>query len=97
MEAFNKEQINAVIQSLDNWKLHEGALEKKYQFSNFRDAMSFMQRVAFDIEELNHHPEWFNVYNKLNVRLRTHDVDGITKKDHQLAKILDGHFARYSE
>lgn len=95
MEAFNTEQINAVVQNLDGWEYKDEALCKDYQFANFRDCLSYMQRVAFEIEELNHHPEWFNVYNRLSVRLRTHDVNGITKKDHQLAKKLDEYFLKY--
>lgn len=96
MEAFNEEQIKAVIQNLNGWEYADGALTKRYMFRNFRDCMAFMQRVAFEIEELNHHPEWFNVYHKLNVRLCTHDVNGITKKDHQLAKKFDEHFAHFA-
>lgn len=97
MEAFNKEQIDAVLQNLIGWKFSNDALEKNYQFKNFRDAMAFMQRMAFEIEELNHHPEWFNVYHKLNVRLRTHDANGITKKDHQLAKKMDENFLQFGK
>jgi 4a-hydroxytetrahydrobiopterin dehydratase len=95
MEAFNREQIDDGIQNMTGWDFKNDALEKNYQFKNFRDAIAFMQRVSFEIEELNHHPEWFNVYHKLNVRLRTQDVNGITKKDHQLARKMDEHFARY--
>jgi 4a-hydroxytetrahydrobiopterin dehydratase len=97
MEAFNTEQINEVVKRLDNWSCVDDALEKRYQFKDFRDTIGFMSRVAFEIEEMNHHPEWLNVYNKLKVRLKTHDVNGITKKDYQLAKKLDEHFAKYGK
>ncbi len=63
------------------------ALVKTFEFGSFREALSFMVRAGFEAEALNHHPDWTNVYNRLTVRLNTHDVGGkITSKDVELAK-----------
>jgi len=61
-----------------------------FEFENFKDAFSAMSRIAFEAEALNHHPDWSNVYNVVNVSLSTHDADGVTEKDFQLAKAIDG-------
>ena len=63
--------------------------EKTFVFKDFRATMANMQRIAFEAEDMNHHPEWFNVYNKLVVDLMTHDASGITENDTKLAKILN--------
>ena len=62
---------------------------KEFQFDNFNQAFGFMTRAVMEIEKMNHHPEWFNVYNRITVELTTHDVGGITKNDVNLAKILN--------
>ncbi|MEM1160930.1 MAG: 4a-hydroxytetrahydrobiopterin dehydratase [Pseudomonadota bacterium] len=66
------------------------AIEKSFRFSTFRDALAWMVRASFEIEAVNHHPEWSNVYNRIEVRLTTHDAGGLTEKDIDLAKVLDG-------
>jgi len=71
------------------WVNHETYLEKHFEFLNFREAMANMMQIAFIAEELNHHPEWFNVYNKLEIKLTTHDAGGITVKDWELARRID--------
>lgn len=73
------------------WSLEEGgaAISKTFKFPNFRDAMAFMVRAAFDAEKANHHPEWSNVYNKVEVRLTTHHTGGLTDKDLKLAEKMD--------
>ncbi|MEM0988543.1 MAG: 4a-hydroxytetrahydrobiopterin dehydratase [Pseudomonadota bacterium] len=65
------------------------AISKTYRFSNFRDAMAWMMRASFEAEVADHHPEWFNVYNRVEVRLTTHDQGGITDKDITLATAFD--------
>ena len=65
------------------------AIVKTYKFKNFIDAFGFMSRAAIHAEKLNHHPEWSNVYNKVEVTLITHDVDGLSPLDIKLARILD--------
>lgn len=85
------DEIAKACATLPGWK-HEGdALVKTFKFRSFREAMSFMTRVAFEAEELNHHPEWTNVYNKVEVRLNTHDAGGkVTQKDVELATRVQG-------
>ena len=77
------------LQEINNWLIYNNAIEKKYVFKNFKEAMVFINKVAVIADELNHHPEWINVYNKLTIRLSTHDVSGISDKDFQLASAID--------
>jgi 4a-hydroxytetrahydrobiopterin dehydratase len=65
------------------------ALQKSFKFSDFNAAFGFMARVALAAEQMNHHPEWFNVYNRVDVTLSTHDAGGVTEKDFKLAEIMD--------
>lgn len=67
----------------------EDALEKTFQFQDFKQAFAFMTKVAADAEDLNHHPEWSNVYRTVKVRLTTHDAGGLTNLDVQLAQRMD--------
>ncbi len=84
--ALSGEEIEAALDSLPGWSLQEDKIFKSYRFKNFRTAMSFLLRVAFEAEALNHHPELFNVYNIVEVRLNTHDAGGkVTAKDIVLA------------
>lgn len=65
------------------------ALFKSYRFKDFSEAFAFMTRSAIKAEQLNHHPEWFNVYNRVDVTLTTHDASGITDLDFKMAKAMD--------
>lgn len=65
------------------------AIEKTFKFGNFTQAFGFMTQAAIQSEKLNHHPEWFNVYNRVEVRLTTHDTGGLTALDVKLAGIMD--------
>ena len=65
------------------------AIAKTFKFKSFRDAMAWMTRAAFEAEDMDHHPEWFNVYNRVDVRLTTHDTGGLSEKDLELAARLD--------
>ena len=72
------------------WKEEDNKLTRSFQFKDFRAAMAFMNRVADVAEELNHHPWWSNVYNKVNIELTTHDAGNtVTDKDKQLASRID--------
>lgn len=72
------------------WHEIDNSLQKQFEFKDFNEAFGFMSRAAMIIEQHNHHPEWSNVYNKLNIKLTTHDAGNtITQKDRDLAKALD--------
>ena len=89
MEKLSQEQIEKELRNLEGWSVSNGKLHKEFEFTDFNEAFGFMTRAALHIEKLNHHPEWFNVYNKLTVELTTHDAQGITENDTNLAKILN--------
>src|SRR5215469_13810485 len=92
------EDLKAALKRLPDWRLAEGreAIIRKYQFVDFDAAFAFMTRVALLAAKLDHHPEWFNVYNKVDVTLVTHDADGVTQKDIDLAMAMDGYAALMS-
>jgi 4a-hydroxytetrahydrobiopterin dehydratase len=79
-------KIKSALENLPDWTFKRDALAKTFEFPSFREAMGFMVRVAFEAESLNHHPEWTNVYNRVTIRLSTHDAGGkVTAKDVKLA------------
>lgn len=82
-------EIEQELKNLSGWKIVNKKLHKEFQFESFNQAFGFMTRSAMEIEKMNHHPEWFNVYNKITIELTTHDAGGITKNDVNLAKILN--------
>jgi 4a-hydroxytetrahydrobiopterin dehydratase len=80
------DEITKGLAPLAGWTFERDALAKTFKFGSFREALSFMTRVGFEAEELNHHPEWTNVYNRVVIRLNTHDAGGkVTSKDVELA------------
>jgi len=81
--------IEEQLKNLTGWNVVNEKLHKEFQFDSFNEAFGFMTRAAMEIEKMNHHPEWFNVYNRITVELTTHDAGGITKNDVNLAKILN--------
>lgn len=83
------EQIKKELVSLPDWSIVNGKLHKDFVFQDFIEAFGFMSKASMHIEKMNHHPEWFNVYNKLKVDLVTHDAGGITQNDINLARILN--------
>lgn len=86
----NTEEITQACVRLDGWNCAEDALTKTFKFGSFREALSFMVRAGFEAEELNHHPEWTNIFNRVIVKLTTHDAgDKVTEKDVALAERLE--------
>lgn len=81
--------IEEELKKLPGWSIVNEKLHKEFQFESFNQAFGFMTRSAMEIEKMNHHPEWFNVYNRITIELTTHDAGGITKNDVNLAKILN--------
>ncbi|WP_374659231.1 4a-hydroxytetrahydrobiopterin dehydratase [Phenylobacterium sp.] len=83
----------AALAQLSGWQVAKGereAISRTYRFADFNTAFAFMTRVAIRAEQLDHHPEWFNVYNRVEVILTTHDADGVTELDVKLASFMDG-------
>jgi len=89
MMKLSQTDIDEELKSLPGWSVVNEKLHKEFQFDSFNQAFGFMTRAAMEIEKMNHHPEWFNVYNKITIELTTHDAGGITKNDVNLAKILN--------
>ena len=82
----------AALKDLPGWRKLAGdrdAIQRTYKFKDFNEAFGFMTRVALRADQLDHHPEWFNVYNRVDVTLATHDADGVTELDVTLAKFMD--------
>ncbi|MEM7329587.1 MAG: 4a-hydroxytetrahydrobiopterin dehydratase [Pseudomonadota bacterium] len=88
------EKIGAAtgIEQLSGWQALAGdrdAIVKTYTFSDFKTAFGFMSSCALQAEQMDHHPEWFNVYNRVDVTLTTHDANGVTALDVELASFMD--------
>lgn len=85
-----QKEIETALVELPGWARQGDALVKPFKFATFKDALAFMVRVGFEAEALNHHPEWTNVYNRVAVRLTTHDAgDKVTAKDVELARRME--------
>jgi len=86
-DTLTSHETQHVLQDMKDWKLNsQNRLEAEFNFKNFPEAFSFMTRVAFEAERLNHHPDWSNSYNKVKIELTTHDAGGITGLDIELAR-----------
>jgi len=82
-------EIKDEMAKLKGWKIVDGKLNRTFEFADFNEAFGFMARVAMEVEKLNHHPEWFNVYNRVKIELVTHDVGGLSNFDFKLANIIN--------
>ena len=82
-------EITEELKKLEGWEIKDNKLHKEIHFESFNQAFGFMTRAAMEIEKMNHHPEWFNVYNRITIDLTTHDAGGITNNDVNLARILN--------
>ena len=89
MKALSESEVLKKLEDLEGWELQDDALHCLFEFENFKEAFSAMTRIAFEAERLQHHPEWNNVYNILEIYLSTHDANGITDKDFKLAEIIN--------
>lgn len=89
MEKMNENEINTALRELQGWSYKNGSITKSFKFKDFKEAFSTMTRIAFECEAQNHHPNWENVYNTLNIALNTHDAGGVTQKDIALAKSIE--------
>lgn len=89
LQKLSESEIAKALKELPSWQIKDGKICKKFQFKDFNAAFSFMTRVALWAEKLDHHPEWSNVYNSVQIELVTHDSGGITQKDVELAKHIE--------
>jgi 4a-hydroxytetrahydrobiopterin dehydratase len=89
MKKLTEFEIELRLESLQDWEYYDDALHTDLEFGNFKDCMSAMNRIAFECEALNHHPEWTNVYNTLDITLKTHDAQGVTELDFALAEAIN--------
>jgi len=85
----SKEELNVALSQISDWSIKDGKLHRQFQFASFVEAFGFMSSVALVAEAAGHHPEWFNVYNRVTIDLTTHDAGGITSKDIELASKIN--------
>ncbi len=89
MIALSNLEIQQLINELPNWELKDGFLCTTLVCADFKTAFALMTRIAFEAEALTHHPNWENVYNTIHIKLRTHDANGITQNDFDLANRIE--------
>lgn len=89
MQTFTEAEIKERLSEIEGWKYDDNAIHTAFEFSNFKEAFTIMTRIAFEAEQLQHHPDWSNVYNQLHISLSTHDAGGVTEKDFILAKAIN--------
>ncbi|MHC5064334.1 MAG: 4a-hydroxytetrahydrobiopterin dehydratase [Planctomycetota bacterium] len=88
-QKLSQEEVQIALETLNSWSLDQGKLYREFKFNDFAQAFAFMSKVAPVAEEMDHHPEWFNVYSTLRVHLTTHDAGGITQLDLDLARRMN--------
>jgi 4a-hydroxytetrahydrobiopterin dehydratase len=89
MNKLSDDEISDRIANLSGWKLVGQCIEKDFEFNDFKAAIAFMNSLASKAEELNHHPDWSNTYNKVHISLTSHDAGGLTDKDFEFAEAAD--------
>lgn len=91
-ERFDDDAVATALATLDGWALVPGrsAIRRDFVFADFNQAFGFLCRVALRAERMDHHPEWSNVYNRVAITLSTHDAGGVTRRDIDLARFIDG-------
>ncbi|WP_028375189.1 4a-hydroxytetrahydrobiopterin dehydratase [Leeuwenhoekiella sp. MAR_2009_132] len=89
MKKLEEAAILEQLQDLAGWEFKENAIHTSLEFENFKEAFATMTRIAFEAELQQHHPDWTNVYNTLNISLSTHDANGVTAKDFKLAHTIE--------
>jgi 4a-hydroxytetrahydrobiopterin dehydratase len=85
----SREEIEAYLEELPGWTLVDGKLHREYSFADFSEAFGFMARAALAAEKLGHHPDWSNSWSRVVVDLTTHDADGVTELDVELAREME--------
>jgi 4a-hydroxytetrahydrobiopterin dehydratase len=92
MKTYSETECQILLENLEDWNFKENALERNFQFKNFSQSLAFIVQVGLLAEKANHHPEILNVYNKVRLRLTTHDANGVTEKDFDLARKISLQF-----
>jgi 4a-hydroxytetrahydrobiopterin dehydratase len=94
MAELTAQALSEALKDLPEWREVDGrkAIARTFKFKDFNQAFGFMARAALLAEKMDHHPEWFNVYNKVEVTLSTHDAGGVTDKDIAMAKAMESYF-----
>lgn len=87
----NEADVARKLEALPAWQLKDGCLHRELEFDSFAAAFGFMASVAIEAQQMDHHPDWSNVYNKVVIDLMSHDVDGLSDRDFELAAIIDTH------
>ena len=82
----SEEEVSEALRGLDGWAVSDGKLRRTFRFADFREAFAFMTRVALEAEKLDHHPDWSNAYNTVDIALVSHDVGALTTYDVELAR-----------
>ena len=88
-EKLSSDEIQTELKKVAGWVIQDEKLHKEFQFSSFIEAFGFMTQLALVAESMNHHPEWFNVYNRVDITLTTHDAGGMSERDVTLARFID--------
>ncbi|MFO7746000.1 MAG: 4a-hydroxytetrahydrobiopterin dehydratase [Psychroflexus sp.] len=89
MKPLQDAEIESRLEKFEGWTFNENAIHTTLEFANFKEAFAAMTRIAFEAEAQQHHPQWYNVYNTLEISLSTHDADGVTDKDFKLAEKIE--------
>jgi 4a-hydroxytetrahydrobiopterin dehydratase len=91
IEKLTANELTALLNELPGWKTDDSAtsIHRSFKFADFNEAFGFMTRVAIKAQEMDHHPEWSNVYNKVEITLSTHEAKGLTSRDAKLARFID--------
>ena len=89
MRKLSEQEIKENLESLEGWDLSENGIQTSFEFENFKEAFTLMTRIAFEAESMDHHPNWTNVYNTLEITLITHAAGGVTDKYFQFAKAIE--------
>jgi len=97
MKRLTENEIDFNLTTLKGWSLNDNRIVKDFAFKNFKEAFEVMIKIGGVAEELNHHPDWYNSYNKLNIKLTTHDAGGITMNDFELASRIEEIIAGYTK
>ena len=98
MKALEPDTARALLATLPAWQhdARRGAIQRSFRFADFSQAFGFMAELALVAERADHHPEWFNVYNRVDITLTTHDAQGLTQRDIDFARCADAAFARFA-